>query len=537
MATLRRLVSPVVAATISLASADAAGAANYMVGKTTDGAPALAACVDGVLTAGQCSLRDAIAAANGNGGPDVVTLAPGATYGLSHSVAGYENANAEGDLDVTDPLTIVGNGAILDGDPLAERERVLEASMLATGPALTVRDVTITGGRAGPPSGGSHGPGGGITVFVGTGSALLDRVRVTGNRVLSGASTQGGGVSVGGGIVEVRDSLVDANVAEGTNLAGGIIVSGGSLTMTNTTVTGNTGTADGGGVFQFNGTQLHLRNATVAGNTGNVRRSAGATGSAVNSIVASPSSGANCTLNGTTWAPSSGNFSSSADAAADGCAFGSTSLTGTDPLLGSLADNGGPTQTMALGTGSPARDAGSADGSLCPVTDQRGRPRPTDGNGDGTAACDAGAFEAAGVEPPAQQQPPPGGAPPPVIPVPPGDTAAPGLTIGGASRQTPLRRRNSIVFKATSSENGTLTARGTFKVPGDRRTYRFETVTRVVTAGRTVTLKLLIPRRGLSGVKRTLRRGRRINASFTFTATDGAGNKATAKRRVKLAAR
>ena len=43
--------------------------------------------------------------------------------------------------------------------------------------------------------------------------------------------------------------------------------------------------------------------------------------------------------------------------------------------------------------------------------------------------------------------------------------------------------------------------------------------------------------RGLSGVKRTLRRGRRINASFTFTATDAAGNKATAKRRVKLAAR
>jgi hypothetical protein len=82
-----------------------------------------------------------------------------------------------------------------------------------------------------------------------------------------------------------------------------------------------------------------------------------------------------------------------------------------------------------------------------------------------------------------------------------------------------------------------LSARGTFKVPRSRRTYRFETVTRVVTAGRTVTLKLLIPRRGLSGVKRTLRRGRRINASFTFTATDAAGNKATAKRRVKLAAR
>jgi len=64
-----------------------------------------------------------------------------------------------------------------------------------------------------------------------------------------------------------------------------------------------------------------------------------------------------------------------------------TSRNNTDPLLGPLADNGGPTPTMALLMGSPALDAG--DNAACPATDQRGLPRPM-GSG-----CDIGAFELA----------------------------------------------------------------------------------------------------------------------------------------------
>jgi hypothetical protein len=68
------------------------------------------------------------------------------------------------------------------------------------------------------------------------------------------------------------------------------------------------------------------------------------------------------------------------------CGFTSaTSLNNLDPRLLPLANNGGPTLTMALASDSPARDAALTDS--CPTTDQRGYARPS-GN-----ACDIGAFE------------------------------------------------------------------------------------------------------------------------------------------------
>jgi hypothetical protein len=71
--------------------------------------------------------------------------------------------------------------------------------------------------------------------------------------------------------------------------------------------------------------------------------------------------------------------------------FGGTDILGRSPLLGPLQDNGGQTDTHALLSRSPAIDKGTNAG--CPRTDQRGKARPMDGNGDGKARCGIGSFE------------------------------------------------------------------------------------------------------------------------------------------------
>jgi len=104
-----------------------------------------------------------------------------------------------------------------------------------------------------------------------------------------------------------------------------------------------------------------------------------------NTIIAGSVAGGNCA--GNDFISGNRNIDTDGTCALDG----PSDQEGVDPLLGPLADNGGASPTHSIGGNSPAIDVGNA--SICPEVDQRGLPRPADGNGDGTAVCDIGAYE------------------------------------------------------------------------------------------------------------------------------------------------
>ena len=446
--TLRLSLATVLALLVALASAGGgpASAADFVVTKPADTA-------DGTCDA-DCSLREAIIAANAAPGADTVTL-PAGTYTLSIVGTG-EDAADDGDLDITDDLTITGAGAgttIIDGNGVETGERVFHTDPTGAGITVGISGVTIQGGddSSGFGGGGALSVGGTLTLtnsvlsgntvtqaggaLRGIGSAVLtlDGVTVSGNTAHTGmidsqgsltvtdSTIDGNTASVHAGGVSNTGALTMTNVTVSNNsagLSGGGILNGGKLTLTNVTISGNTAGGDGGGIA--NAGTATLTNSTVSGNTAtagggiystisNNTTTAGGGGvysgfpvgevtitntpvgevTIKNTIIANNTSGGDCS--GTIT--SNGNNLDS-----DGtCGLSGTGdLPNTDPKLGALADNGGPTQTHALLSDSPAIDAGN--NTDCPATDQRGVARPVDGDVDGTATCDIGAYE---YEPPA----------------------------------------------------------------------------------------------------------------------------------------
>jgi CSLREA domain-containing protein len=179
-------------------------------------------------------------------------------------------------------------------------------------------------------------------------------------------------------------TIVGSTIAGNTALTGGGLVNNmGYVTVTNSTWYGNSGTSAAGGLFSYGDTGhesiMWIRNSTLSGNSspvgGGIINGANSTLYMWNTIVADSPSGGDCVNDGTIAA----NINNLIE---DGTC--SPAVTG-DPLLGPLADNGGPTQTMALGVGSPAIDAG--DDATCEAVDQRGVSRPQG------VHCDIGAYE------------------------------------------------------------------------------------------------------------------------------------------------
>jgi hypothetical protein len=367
----------------------------------------------------------------------------------TYTLTGADNGENGLPIVATD-ITVLGNGSTISRSS-ADRFRLFEVA--GTG-ALTLDKVTVTGGL-GTLSPLVNRTGGGILVAAG-GALELINSRVIGNATGDGAA--GGGISSAGTLI-LTNSTVSGNstgaVVSGNGPGGnggGIYVTGtGSLTLTSSTISGNVSSnggegggfsvggdgGSGGGLFIDSGlTTAAITNSTIADNIagnggdgfsdgdggsgggirnlsavlsltnvtlkGNRRGTGSPSGTggnistagailAKNTIVSAPGAGANCAGTGF-------NGNSATNLASDAtCTPGFTQQTAVQINLGSLADNGGPAQTMALLSPSSAIDAGDVDtcaGAPVSGRDQRGYVRPLNGDGAGGAACDIGAFEA-----------------------------------------------------------------------------------------------------------------------------------------------
>jgi predicted outer membrane repeat protein len=218
---------------------------------------------------------------------------------------------------------------------------------------------------------------------------------VTGNH----ATGRGGGMATKYALT-LSNSTISANRADMG--AGGLYDEGGpqhggAVMVENSTITGNTSGGKGGGVYTTDDDPTEFRSSTIAGNQatgtgGGIYAEFSGAVTLTNTIVAD---------NAGTPAPDVANLAGSTTTATfslientAGTILGTTtsSITGQDPKLGPLADNGGSSSTMSLLPGSPALDHGLAAG-----LDQRGLARPFDLAGvpsaPGGNAADIGAYE------------------------------------------------------------------------------------------------------------------------------------------------
>ena len=233
---------------------------------------------------GDCSLREAVRAANTNlavdacpagsaSTVDIITLATG-TYSLT--LGGTDNAAASGDLDITGDTRITGAGAastfisglnlpspgdrifhIVSGAVQIESltikngKNAVGAGVYNAG-TLTLNSVTVSDNVA---TTGASGSSSGAGIYS-TGTLTLNNSTVSNNLATSGykGASLGGGIHNNGATVTLNSSTVTGNRAisgiQGTSRGGGIYTSGGSTTLNSTTPSGNTVTTGSGGIAQ-----------------------------------------------------------------------------------------------------------------------------------------------------------------------------------------------------------------------------------------------------------------------------------------------
>lgn len=410
---------------------------------------------------GVCTLRAAVQEANAKDGVDVISLQSNATYALTR--AGADETALNGDLDISDSVTINGGGpsTIVDGNGALTGDRVFDIMpcidnagfpydcnigvVVATLSGLTIRNGTSTSSGGGIRNigeltvdqciiaenslTGATTSGGGINSIyslvlknsivasnatLGTGNSLGAGVYSAGALLVEGTvfsgnhgAGQGGALGMAGTYeVDVRESTFNGNSAA---LGGGIYNKGSALTLTNSTVSGNSSDGAGGGIYAESGT-TELYNVTVTMNRANADGLNGGDGGGVLTLAASTFLLSNSIVAGNDHMfvesrgdppilkadDCAGTFQAQVANLLQTISAAHCTINGAHVVapakLGPLQDNGGGTPTHALLSGSPALDTGGTcvDKVGAPLsTDQRGVARPQG------VACDIGAFELA----------------------------------------------------------------------------------------------------------------------------------------------
>jgi len=324
----------------------------------------------GITNHGTLTVTDSTVSGNSaggygsDGGGGIFNVGPLTVTG---SLITGNSASGGGGIENYKTLTLTDS--IIRGNTALDIGAGLEGTDQST---QTVSDCTISGNSATT----SGSIGGGIDTGFQATLTVTDST-ISGNS----AADFAGGID-NGGTLTLTGSTVSGNSAGG--IGGGGIYNVDVATVINCTLSGNSAVSTGGGIFdQY---LLTVVNSTLSGNTagagGGLFTEAPAVATVATSIFANPDD--NLVRQSGAIVSRGRNLFSDAPA----LPLDPTDLVNTNPLLGPLADNGGPTQTLALLPGSPAIDAGVSLSYV--TTDQRGVARPRG------KAADLGAFESRG---------------------------------------------------------------------------------------------------------------------------------------------
>jgi hypothetical protein len=324
---------------------------------------------------------------DGSAGSATLTILNSSVSGNYASAGGglYNDADNSGAATLSlRNSTIESNTAAFNGFPTGGGAG---GGILNSGGTVIVSNSVITNNLAGVPDPYALGDGGGILSY---GTLVITNSTISNNQAYS----SGGGIE-NDGLLTINSSTISGNGAIGGHdgqpwgRGGGI---SGLVSLSNSTLSGNYASLSGGGM---DGGGV-MTNSTVSDNSGGGIHVSAAL-EIGNTVLKTGASGPNIDNNGGTVMSRGYNVSSDD---ASGFLNGPGDQINTDPLLGPLQNNGGPTLTHALLLASPAIDAGDPNFTPPPFYDQRGSPYVRVFN----RRVDIGAFE---VQPPRRVPPGP----------------------------------------------------------------------------------------------------------------------------------